>query len=464
MTITWLTRSKIPQATAYYYQGQCREIKDESYESLISTIPNLQISTGHSKSYFSYDGYVHSVTIGSLQLGTTYCYSIGGELHRNISIISYTPSATTSGSQETIPVDYSNSWSKWISFKTANPRGDPTTFAAIADSGTYGNVFDVVKQISLDPQVDMLIHAGDLSYGKVEDKWDLFGEIFEKVTSKLPMMVIPGNWDVKEGAISPFLNRYPMPLPYTTPTSILNVKDGTTQIYYNSFYSYQYSYCYIIMMSAYDPYDSSSKQYHWLEKELIAANRQRDLYPWLIVSVHSPMYSSSSGHNGSDLIFRNEIEPLFQRYQVNLVLSGHDHGYERTYQVFDGDILSNHQSNYTSTIGTIHIVVGTGGADTDPWLPNESWTAHRESTSGYTKITAHKHTLQIIYNRINGTVGDQFIIRNLSDSSFTSSHSSILILFFILLTVVFPICAYSRFPTRLFSFFMSPVYFEKSNV
>jgi hypothetical protein len=39
--------------------------------------------------------------------------------------------------------------------------------------------------------------------------------------------------------------------------------------------------------------------------------------------------SSSATGNGSDLGLRAEWLPLFDRYQVDLVLSGHDHDYER---------------------------------------------------------------------------------------------------------------------------------------
>ena len=42
-----------------------------------------------------------------------------------------------------------------------------------------------------------------------------------------------------------------------------------------------------------------------------------------------PIYSSGKKH-GSDFALRGKLEPLFVRYGVNAVFSGHDHIYERT--------------------------------------------------------------------------------------------------------------------------------------
>jgi hypothetical protein len=64
-------------------------------------------------------------------------------------------------------------------------------------------------------------------------------------------------------------------------------------------------------------------QLTWLEKEL--ANSGSD---WKICYFHHPMYSSGATH-GSDLQLRAQLEPLFTKYGVNVVLSGHDHFYER---------------------------------------------------------------------------------------------------------------------------------------
>jgi 3',5'-cyclic AMP phosphodiesterase CpdA len=65
-------------------------------------------------------------------------------------------------------------------------------------------------------------------------------------------------------------------------------------------------------------------QYAWLEKELENASSQ-----WKICYFHHPLYSSGAAH-GPSLALRQILEPLFLKYGVNVVLSGHDHIYERT--------------------------------------------------------------------------------------------------------------------------------------
>ena len=66
-----------------------------------------------------------------------------------------------------------------------------------------------------------------------------------------------------------------------------------------------------------------SSQLDWLERQLQISNSQ-----WKICFLHHPLYSDGRFH-GSDLDLRAVLKPLFEKYGVNLVLSGHDHVYER---------------------------------------------------------------------------------------------------------------------------------------
>jgi 3',5'-cyclic AMP phosphodiesterase CpdA len=65
------------------------------------------------------------------------------------------------------------------------------------------------------------------------------------------------------------------------------------------------------------------QQLQWLEKELKASGSD-----WKIAFFHHPLYSSGERH-GSDTALKDQLEPLFQKYSVDLVLTGHDHVYER---------------------------------------------------------------------------------------------------------------------------------------
>ena len=81
---------------------------------------------------------------------------------------------------------------------------------------------------------------------------------------------------------------------------------------------------------------SGGAQTAWLERTL-AAGRRDETVDWIIVQMHQCAASSSSTGNGSDLGIRQEWLPLFDRYQVDLVLCGHDHDYERSFPVRGAD-------------------------------------------------------------------------------------------------------------------------------
>jgi predicted MPP superfamily phosphohydrolase len=65
------------------------------------------------------------------------------------------------------------------------------------------------------------------------------------------------------------------------------------------------------------------EQFVWLEKELKASSSN-----WKIAVFHQPLYSSGDAH-GSNASLRRVLEPFFVKYNVSVVLSGHDHFYER---------------------------------------------------------------------------------------------------------------------------------------
>jgi predicted phosphodiesterase len=67
-------------------------------------------------------------------------------------------------------------------------------------------------------------------------------------------------------------------------------------------------------------------QLSWLEQNLKQSNAK-----WKIAYFHHPLYNDGRNH-GADLDLRSQLVPLFQRYGVNVVFSGHEHVYERLKQ------------------------------------------------------------------------------------------------------------------------------------
>ncbi len=66
-----------------------------------------------------------------------------------------------------------------------------------------------------------------------------------------------------------------------------------------------------------------SSQLNWLETQLQTTNT-----PWKICYFHHPLYSDGKFH-GPDTDLRTVLKPLFEKYGVNVALSGHEHVYER---------------------------------------------------------------------------------------------------------------------------------------
>ncbi len=97
----------------------------------------------------------------------------------------------------------------------------------------------------------------------------------------------------------------------------------------------------------------------WLESTLQNARANCDI-DWIIVQMHQCAMSSSND-NGCDAGIRQAWVPLFDQYQVDLVVNGHDHDYERSWPC----------RGFSSTSGT------------SVWQSGGSWGTSWPSTSYY---------------------------------------------------------------------------------
>ncbi len=113
---------------------------------------------------------------------------------------------------------------------------------------------------------------------------------------------------------------------------------------------------------------SGGEQKRWLARELDAARRDPGI-DWVVVCMHQTAISTADRANGADLGLREEWLPLFDRYEVDLVVCGHEHHYERSHPLRGtlgtdtrtpipvdtrGDLID-------ATRGTVHLVIGGGG-------------------------------------------------------------------------------------------------------
>jgi hypothetical protein len=128
---------------------------------------------------------------------------------------------------------------------------------------------------------------------------------------------------------------------------------------------------------------SDHAQTAWLERTLKAA-RADTAVDWIVVQMHQDACSSSAIGNGSDLGIREAWLPLFDQYEVDLVVCGHDHDYERSWPVRGADSMVGTEvatgepvqtlrprpvmaavdgSTYDTSQGTVHLILGGGGTD-----------------------------------------------------------------------------------------------------
>jgi 3',5'-cyclic AMP phosphodiesterase CpdA len=113
---------------------------------------------------------------------------------------------------------------------------------------------------------------------------------------------------------------------------------------------------------------SAGAQKAWLEKELATTRQNHDI-DWIVVCMHQVAISTADKFNGADLGIREEWVPLFDQYNVDLVVCGHEHHYERSHpirgqeanQTLTPKPAATGIDEIDTTKGTVHMVIGGGG-------------------------------------------------------------------------------------------------------
>jgi hypothetical protein len=134
---------------------------------------------------------------------------------------------------------------------------------------------------------------------------------------------------------------------------------------------------------------SQGAQLRWLEEQLFAWRISVDV-DFIVAFFHECAFSTCNGHS-SDGGVRSALAPLFAKYQVDLVVQGHNHVYERTNPLFydpgTNSARSSKQAVATSPAepaevqpardGTTYVVVGTAGT------PRYGWTGKHETDRNF---------------------------------------------------------------------------------
>lgn len=322
----------------------------------------------------------HAITLTELRAGTTYYYQV---LSNNRLLTQTT------------------------TFHTANGRDEQRlTFAALGDSGS-----GLPPQLAVAAQVqaaspNFVIHTGDIVYerGQAEGWEPQFFVPYKGMLGTVCFFTTPGNHDLMTERGTPYFEA--LHLPRNNPA-------GT-----EAYYSFDYGQAHFIALNAnqttQDLTSGVQRQVDqamaaWLEADLQRVARDPEVV-WKIVFFHQPPYTSGphgQEPNSVGQLMRQQFVPVFERYGVDLVLTGHDHDYERSCPLRAGACVAAGQP------GIVYIVTGGGGKSlySKTCGPDCPWSRAFAATYHFTKISIEGRRLsgQAIDER--GRVIDSFIVQ-----------------------------------------------------
>jgi acid phosphatase type 7 len=278
-------------------------------------------------------------------------------------------------------------------FRTATPPGTSRVhFTAMGDFGTGGSAqAQVLSRLSQPGRAGELVLAlGDNAYssGTEQEFQDRMFKPMAALLRQVPLFPSLGNHEYVTNQGQPYLDNFYLPA---------NNPAGTER-----YYSFDWGPVHFVALDSNCAIGLASSdrctlaaQKSWLAQDL-AATRQ----PWKVVFFHHPPWSS--GAHGSQLKMRREFAPLFEQHGVDLVLTGHDHNYERS-KPMKGDGVAP-----SGTRGIVYLVVGSGGASLRSFPSAQpSWTAYRNNTdAGYLDVVVDGGTLSARFINPAGTVRD----------------------------------------------------------
>jgi acid phosphatase type 7 len=230
----------------------------------------------------------HVVTLAGLDPGSTYHYRVGGLIE-----------SSSKGSLRTAPVGQDSRFG----------------FAVVGDSGSGGKGQLAVAALLGRLEPDLVLHTGDVVYPTGQERhYDRrFFAPYRNLIKAVPLFPVLGNHDVMRGDGTAFLENFHPPLESPRSTK--------------RYYSFDWGNTHFVALDSElyhgDKGSGSQEQKAFLEQDLAAARKL-----WRVAFLHRSPYGSS--RHGGDEKVREDLEPLFVKYGVDLVFSGHDHVYERT--------------------------------------------------------------------------------------------------------------------------------------
>jgi hypothetical protein len=258
-------------------------------------------------------------------------------------------------------------------------------------AGDYGASDAAAATLEAIGRSDAAFHLalGDLSYGNLEpeSKWCDF--VTSRVGERFPFQLLAGNHDSDGEDEGQHIDGFRSCLP----DRIRGMVGRYGKEYYFD-YPRRRPLARFIMVAAGAEiggeefrYAREDAGYAWVDKAITTA-RARGIR-WVVVGTHMPCLNVGEYGCAMD----EDLFDLLVRRRVDLVLSGHEHSYQRSVQValgpgcrtvrpsgFDGDCVAGDAADgsYRKGAGTVAVVVGTAGAglyEVDTGSPQEPYMA-----------------------------------------------------------------------------------------
>ena len=243
-------------------------------------------------------------------------------------------------------------WSEWIQIHTASDNmEDPFSFLYVGDA--QNNILELWSRLIREgykktPNARFTIHAGDLvNHAHSEQEWQEWFEAGGWIHNMLPSFPVPGNHEYRSLNEEQEANdieslsaqwKYQFTLPENGP-------DGLKEtVYYMDYQDVR-----IIALNSNEQQELQAK---WIEKVLKSNKRK-----WTIITFHHPLFSASKGRENRAL--RKLWKPIFDKYDVDLVLQGHDHSYARGRVPPGKNVVDG--VNLRDKTGTVYVVSVSGG-------------------------------------------------------------------------------------------------------
>jgi len=157
------------------------------------------------------------------------------------------------------------------------------------------------------------------------------------------------------------------------------------------YYSHDFKNIHFISLSTEHPYDEGSKQYEFIKNDLEKTSKNPNL-DWIIVHNHKAFYSTRNDLEVAEEL-RNTYHPLFEKYNVDLVISSHNQYYERTYPILYNNeddqepLISNDSESFYSNInGIVFLTVGTGGDELQDIVYKEDYYIIQKEKYGFLNL------------------------------------------------------------------------------